>query len=209
MTPRALCRIPFLALVPLLVAAAPAHAQDTTDVQDLPPAGYGTLRQEDIAVHLQTATLQIKVLPLDERVIRLLSPDSYRALHGLVQLKAAAIADVDAQNGIGRPSLFVVTFFGLQERVPFSPEALTISSRQRFFRPVAILPLNPRWGEHQLAQRETLTAVYVFEEGIAVLEPFSVSYEGVQNSDWAQTLRTLDTERAAVIGRAAADSTRP
>ena len=65
--------------------AGAAAAQDTTAATPgLVPAGYGTLRQEDIAVRLTTGTFQLRVLPLDERIIRLLAPDSYAALHRLV-----------------------------------------------------------------------------------------------------------------------------
>jgi len=42
--------------------------------QDPVPAGYGTLRRDDIAVRLATGTIEVQVLPLDEQVIRLLAP---------------------------------------------------------------------------------------------------------------------------------------
>lgn len=39
------------------------------------PAGFGTLRQDDIALKSSPANgLQIRAIPLDERIIRLLSP---------------------------------------------------------------------------------------------------------------------------------------
>lgn len=194
-------------VVALAATVGSARAQSAADsARDLPPAGYGTLRQDDIAVLLSTPLVQIRVLPLDERVIRLLTNDSYNALHGLKELKRTPIATTAAQYGVTDPSLFVVTFFGLQPRAEFVPEDLTISSRNRFFRPIGIVPLSSRWGDRQLNQRETATAVYIFESGISVLESFTVTYEGASNSSWESVLRKLDAERAAVLARAGADS---
>src|SRR5690349_14744137 len=39
----------------------------------LPPAGFGTLRQDDISLRLDNSSLQIRATPLDESIIRLLS----------------------------------------------------------------------------------------------------------------------------------------
>ncbi len=182
-------------------AHTPALGQDTT-VAGLPPAGYGTLRQEDIAVRLRTATFQLRVLPLDERVIRLLAPDSYASLHKVQESMTKDIAEAAARAGVQAPTLVFVTFFGLQEQARFVPEDVTITSRNRFFRPVAILPITPRWSEQQLGQRETASAVYVYEDGIALFDPLAVSYGGVTSTEWERTLPTLDRERAAVLARA-------
>jgi len=198
---------PLMVLVAAAAGArAPAAAQDSaaTAARDVPPAGYGTLRQDDIALRLETVDLQIRALPLDERVIRLLSPDTYATLHGLTVLKRQAIAELVDAFGLTDPALFVVTFFGLRERARYIPEDFTITSRGRFFRPIGIIPLSPRWSEQQLGQRETALAVYVFEAGIEVLEPFIATYGGVDASGWERNLRTLDEERAAVLSRAAA-----
>ena len=45
--------------------------------QDTVPAGYGTLKRDDIVVRFATATVEIQCLPLDEPVIRLLAPDTW------------------------------------------------------------------------------------------------------------------------------------
>lgn len=187
-------------------AVTPLVAQDSalTLAEDIPPAGFGTLRQDDIALRLQAENIRVRVLPLDERVIRLLSPDSYRAMRGLKELKAAEIEESTRRYGLRGPTLFVVTFFGLRERATFTPEDVTITSRGRFFRPTAIIPLSPRWAEQQLAQRETAFAVYLYDGDIAVLEPFEITYAGVRARGWDRTLPVLDQERAAVIARAAA-----
>jgi hypothetical protein len=189
--------------MPLCLLAATARAQDTTTA-GLPPAGYGSLRQEDVAVRLRTATLQLRALPLDERVTRLLAPDSYASLHKLQESMASAVAEAAAQAGIHAPALFFVTFFGLQDQARFVPDDVTITSRNRFFRPVAILPITPRWSEQQLGQRETASAVYVYEDGIALFDPFTLSYGGTASTDWERTLPLLDRERAAVLARSGA-----
>lgn len=188
-------------LASLACARNPAVGQDTT-VAGLPPAGYGTLRQEDVAVRLRTSTFLLRVLPLDERVIRLLAPDSYASLHKLQETMAGSIAEAAARAGVHQPVVIFVTFFGLQDQARFVPEDVTITSRNRFFRPVAILPITPRWSEQQLSQRETASAVYAYDDGIALFDPFAVSYGGVTSTDWERTLPTLDRERAAVLARA-------
>jgi hypothetical protein len=172
------------------------------DTSDVPPAGYGTLRQEDVALRLRSGPLEIRVIPLDEHVIRLLAPDTYASLHRLRLDRMDAVAAAAQRYGLSAPTLFVVTFFGLQERTRFDPELLTITAQNRLFRPLEILPLSPLWSGRQLGQRETATAVYVFGDGIRVLDPFAVSYPDVTNRQWEQILRTLHRERASVLARA-------
>ncbi|MDH3495794.1 MAG: hypothetical protein OER21_03465 [Gemmatimonadota bacterium] len=172
---------------------------------DLPPVGYGTLKLDDIALLFETGDLRIRVLPLDERVIRLLAPDSYESLHGLKRLRAAEIDSAARSYGVADPSLFSVSFYGLRERAQFTPEELTVQSRGRFFRPFAYVPLSPRWGERQAALRESAVAVALYESGMALFEDeLLVSYQGVTTRAWGQIARVLNAERAAALSRAAA-----
>jgi hypothetical protein len=191
-----------------ILAAACAHAgqaQRPLQGGDLPPAGYGTLRQDDVAITLELGSVSAHVIPLDEWVIRLLAPDTYRSLHSLRQALADTVAAVARRYAIREPTLFLVTFFGRQERARFEPEILTITSQNRFFRPVEILPRSPQWSRRQLDQRETASAVYVFEDGIALREPLTVSYGTPSSDRWDQVLRVLDRERSRVLARAAAE----
>ena len=65
-------------------APTPANTGGSdTGASDLVPAGYGSLRQDDISVKVRLQTVLVRAIPLDESVIRLLSPDSYRALREL------------------------------------------------------------------------------------------------------------------------------
>jgi len=180
------------------VAAQPSPDQ-------VPPAGFGTLRLDDIAVLFETENLRIRVLPLDERVIRLLSPDSYASMSGLKRVKAAEVEDAARRYGLAEPALFSVSIYGLRERVPFSPEELTLQSRGRFFRPIGFVPLSPEWGERQLSQRGTAIAIALYEPGMALFEEdLTVSYQGAATRSWGAIAKVLERERSAVFARAAA-----
>jgi hypothetical protein len=201
--------VPLLAVLAACASAGPeglpppAAAQQPTD--PVPPAGFGTLRLDDIAVLFETGDLRIRVLPLDERVIRLLSPDSYESMAGLKRVKAGEVEETARRYGIAEPALFSVSVYGLRERVPFSPEELTLQSRGRFFRPIGFVPLSPEWGERQLSQRGTAVAIVLYEPGMALFEEdLTVSYQGTSTRSWGGVAKLLDRERAAVLARAAA-----
>jgi len=185
-----------------------AYPPTRLPAQDTLPAGYGTLKRDDIAVRLTTDNLQIQVLPLDEQVIRLLAPDTYRSLTDFVARQRAAIASLAAQAGVAHPSLVMVTFYGLVPQARFSPEDLNLASRGRLFRPVGIVPLSPRWSSNLLDAREQAVAIYLFDEGISFREDLTVSYQGLANDSWSRSIRSLDQERARVRARARA-GTRP
>src|SRR5213593_1256707 len=158
--------------------------------QDSLPAGYGTLRRDDI-----------QVLPLDEQVIRLLAPDTYRSLKDLSRTRQPAIDSLAGQAGVAHPTLVFVMFFGLVPQARFSPEDLNITSRGRLFRPVGMVPLSPRWNSYQLDAREQAVAIYLFDEGISFREDVTVSYQSLANGAWSRSLRALDRERARVLAR--------
>lgn len=209
---RDLCSAGVVATVFALTAALTACAQaqqDTSVTLDdaLPPAGYGTLRQESVALRLRTDQVQIQVVPLDERVIRLLAPDTYNSLHRLIHSKQADVEAAARRHGVRDPTLFLVTFFGLQPETRFTPEDLAVTSQNRLFRPLEILPLSPLWSGHQISQRETAMAIYLYGNGVRVLDPFVVEYVIIRNDSWEQILRVLDGERASVLARATADRT--
>src|SRR5438876_8426002 len=170
-------------------------------VQDTIPAGYGMLRRDDIVVRLATGAIEIQVLPLDEHVIRLLAPDTYRSLTQLVSSRAADIAAAAQRGGTEHGTLVMVTFLGIVPQARFNPDELTITSRGRLFRPIGIVPLSPTWSAFQLDARQQAAAIYLFEPGISVREQLTVSYQGL-SSDWSHAVRLLDQERARVKARA-------
>jgi len=181
------------------LAPAPLRAQAT----DLPPAGLGTLRQDAVSIRLTTDNLAVRALPLDERVIRLLSPDTYSALHQLYQSRAADVSA--AARGAGRDSAMalMVTFFGLQPQVTFNPDQLYISSQNNFYRPIAIIPLTPRWSEYRIDQRQQASAIYLFDASIPVLQPLTLFYGDLSSDAWETSISVLAGERARVLARAA------
>jgi hypothetical protein len=167
--------------------------------------GFGTLKVDDIALLFQTQDLRIRVLPLDERVLRLLAPDSYASLAGLKRIKAAEIDEVARRYGIIEPALFSISFYGLSQRAPFVPEELTLQSRGRFFRPVGFVPMSPGWGERWIAQRGSEIAIVLYEPGMSLFDDdLVVAYQGFTTGAWAAVAPALVRERAAVLSRAAA-----
>ena len=195
-------------LAALVLGCAQAQEQTspaTEQESDLPPAGYGTLRQEQVSIGLQSDALQIQVVPLDEGIIRLLAHDTYNSLHRLRESKAAEIEQAATRYGMREPQIFLVTFFGLQQEARFEPEDLRVMSQNRLFRPIHIVPISPTWSSRQLRQRETATAIYVYDDGVRIMDPIIVEYNITRSSRWEQILRIVDRERAAVRSRAAAE----
>jgi hypothetical protein len=186
------------ALLLLATLTTPLAAQDT-----LPP-GFGTLKRDDIVVRFATGTIEIQCLPLDEQVIRLLATDTYKSLTQLMQSRQDDITAAAARAGVVKPTLLLVTFYGLVPQARFNPEDLNISSRGRLFRPAGIVPLSPTWGSYQLDARQQAVAIYLFEDGITFRESMSVSYQGLTNESWGRALRLLDQERSRVRARAQA-----
>lgn len=185
-------------------AGAPPSANATQDSVNvnLIPAGFGSLRQDDIAIRVQLPAYMVKAIPLDESVIRVLSPDSYRALRDLLQSERTRIDAWAARSGGRPPVVFYVSFYGLEPEARFSPEEVVIRSSGRDYRPGEIIPLSSGFGEQRLRQRETQTALYLFDESVNIAQPLSVTVEGVEANTWGGTLRTIERERSLVRSRA-------
>ena len=176
--------------------------------QDTIPVGYGTLRRDDIVMRFSTGSVEIQVLPLDEQVIRLLAPDTYRSLVQLIQSRRLDISDAAQRGGTETPTLVMVTFLGVVSQARFNPEDLNITSRGRLFRPVGIVPLSPTWSSYQLEARQQAVGIYLFEPGISVREDMLVTYGGLASISWVRSLRLLDQERARVKARAQGEARR-
>ncbi len=166
------------------------------------PVGFGTLRQDDIAIRLELQGLIVRAIPLDENLIRLLTPDSYRALRELQESNKAEIAAVTRRTGGRSPDLWYVSFYGVQPDVHFSPMELMITSSGRDFRALEVLPLSSGFGEQRLKQRETQSAIYLFDEAIDLDQPLTVTFQDVRDDTWEQVLTRVERERALVRARA-------
>jgi hypothetical protein len=181
--------------------AAPSTTQGRT-TQELPPPGYGTLRQDDFTVPLNWSVVQIKVTPLDESVIRLAAPDTYQRLHGLVRSRAERIRQTAENEGLrGDPKVFLVSFFTRDYQVQFEPTSLQLQSQGIIFFPRGILPLTPDWGRQQLKQEETQSALYLFDPAIDLEVPFEVQYLEVRSFAWGAIIGRLQAERGRVVSR--------
>ena len=180
------------------------HPQPSVGPDDLPPVGFGTLGQNDIGISLATESFTVGAIPLNEGIIRLLAPDTYASMHRLLESRADEIAAIASRYGIRDPVVFLVSFYGREEEARFDPEALTITGQNRLFRPIGILPVSPAFDDRQLNQRETATAVYLYDSGIRLADPFILSYNGISSNEWERTLHILERERAAVETRVAA-----
>lgn len=194
---------PALAQLP---PAGQAAAADTLD-PNFVPAGFGSLRQDAIALKVAPSSgLQIRAIPMDERIIRLLSPDSYRALHGLINSKQQELEQVKQRNHLPSYSIWYVSFYGLEQgETRFSPQEFIISNTGRDFRPIDIIPLSGGFGEYRLRQRETQSALFVFDGQIDINQPTTAKMEGVSSAtDWARVLQDIERERSLVRSRAAA-----
>jgi hypothetical protein len=185
---------------PAAVQPAP-EAEDTTGRTSV-PVGYGALRQDDIAIRLTPLGLIVRAIPLDENVIRLLTPDSYRALRDLEESNRTSIDRITRRSGGRRPAVWYVSFYGLQPGARFSPMELVITSAGQDFRPIDVVPLTTGFGEQRLRQRETQSAVYLYPGEIDVDHPLVVTFQGERDATWEQTLQRIERERALVRARA-------
>lgn len=192
-----------MASVMFTLVAGCAHAQvpDSTAKPDsavtdtiLEPV-YGRLNQNDIAIRMRNDEIDLRFVPLDQRLTSLLSRDGAQALDRLVDHNRAAIDSAGRDAGVTEPGLALVTFYGLKDGVRFDPQLVTISARGRLLRPLAIVPLSPKFGGGQLDARESTMAIYLYEELLPVWDPFTVSYGALTSADWSQRLPTLDRER--------------
>lgn len=195
------CGAPQPSVVPAPVAA-PTPASDSS-ANALVPPGFGTLRQDDVALRLDVLSLQVRALPLEETVLRTLAPDSYRALRDLRESQREQLAPIARRSGISQFSLWYVSFFSVElGETRFSPMDLVITNVGRDFRPLAVLPLTPGFGQHRVRQRETHSAVYVFEGQLDANQPLVVTYETARNGDWSATLQRIERERVLIRSRA-------
>jgi hypothetical protein len=196
-----------LAVIALLVlACAPGHATaqgqgDGTGTSELPPPGYGSLKQSDLALRGNNDEIEVRFIPLDERVTRLLAWDAYSSLRQLVQSHRRQIDSVASYAGVSNPGLALVSFFGRRAAARYDPQVVTVQVRNRVFRPLGIVPFTPRFTSQQLDVRQQVSAIYLFEETMPVTDGFTVAYAGVISDDWSLKRTTLDRERARVAAR--------
>lgn len=196
---------PFISSVTVAQTSAVVREINRVDSLDLLPIGFGRLRQDDITLRFTLpGGLQIKAIPLDERIIRLLSPDSYKVMVQLKESKKRGVDSIAERTRAQRLSLWYVTFYGVEQgEARFSPQELIIQNVGRDFRPIDVLPFTSGFGENRLKQRETQSALYVFDGQLDINQPINARMEStVSSTDWQGVLQRVDQERAAVRSRA-------
>ena len=194
---------PIAAQVP---PAAVATVVDTLNV-NMVPAGFGSLRQDDVAIKISPpGGLQVRAVPMDEEIIRLLSPDSYRSLRELLASKSREVSAVKERFRLPSYSYWYVSFFTLEQgETRFSPSEFIINNVGRDFRPIDILALSTGFGENRLKQREVQSAILVFDGQLDINQPLTVQMQGSESlTKWTEVLRRIERERALVRSRAAA-----
>lgn len=212
------CAYAFASAVMMLSACATVPAsQDGTPPPAaasqnpaLVPAGFGTLRQDDIAIRLALpGGLQVRAAPLDEPFIRLLSPDSYRAMTELVNSKNLELERLKQRVRLPAYSLWVVNFFAQEQgETRFSPMEIVIRNVGRDFRPLDVFSLTPGFGEYRLRQRDTQSALFVFDGQVDPNQPLSMVVETVESAGWEAVLQRVERERALIRSRASAQQRR-
>jgi hypothetical protein len=170
------------------------------------PPGFGTLRQDQIAIRLQANGLTVSAVPLEESVIRTLAPDSYRSLRAYRESKKTAIEALRSRNGLASVQLWWITFFNVQQGdARFDAFDVLIHSVGQDFRPLDALPLTPGFGDGRVAQRGQQSAVYAFDPQIDLNQPLTFTSLGQQTTVWGDvTAPLIERERAAIWSRAAA-----
>jgi hypothetical protein len=186
----------------------PAPAPRDSTASGLVPSGFGTLWQEDISIVIEGNGFRASLLPLDEAVIRLLAPDSYRGLTSLLDSKRRQILQRAAARGIREPRVWQVRFFGNVPDARFVPTDITVTSGGREYRPIDVVAVSQGFSEQRLQPRETQTGLLVFEEGLDVSQAVVVAMGSARSTNWdwppnGEILKKLDTERASARARAA------
>jgi hypothetical protein len=185
----------------MLLTVPPGGARPAAAQALLPPGGYGTLTQDQLALRIRTSDIDVRFVPLDARVTRLLARDSWESLRSLVESRRRAIDSVATAAGISRPGLALVTYFGRRANARFDPQTLTVLVRGRELRPLGIVPFSGRFNSQQLEVREQVRGIYLYEEDLPVNDSFTISYAGQASDDWQGKQQLLDRERARVALR--------
>lgn len=169
------------------------------------PAGFGSLRRDDVSLKVQSLGLVVTVIPLEEAVIRTLSPDTYRSLHALRESKARQLDSIRTRMGLPAVQAWYIEFFNVQQgEARFDPLDFLVRSAGRDFRPLQFFALKAGFGEGRLAQRETRNAVYAFDPQVDLSQPLTVTIGTQENAAWADVLPRLELERSLIWSRAAA-----
>lgn len=181
-------------------APAAADTSSLTGYQPI-PVGYGRLGQDDISLRLAAGDLEIRFLPLDERDLRLLANDAYRAYHDLRESRRVQVDSVARRSGAATPGLALVTFFSAREGVRFEPQDLAINASGQQFRAVGVVPISANFSNQQLGNREQASAIFVFDAPLPLSQEFTLLYQVYQTDAWRDRLALITREKDRIATR--------
>lgn len=165
--------------------------------RDTIPIGFGSLKQDGVSLSIRTGALLVKVTPMNEAVIRLTAPDTWRRLHALKEAHKQEL-----NKSMGDQDYFLVSFFSYEPDVTFQPQDIQLSHQGRTLRSTAIVPITTGWGKQRLAQQESQTAIYAFDGPIDYEQDITLQYGMDSATNWSDIIRALQDERAKVKSRA-------
>jgi hypothetical protein len=188
------------------VLAPAAWAQEPPrPAADTIPAGFGSLRRDEVAVSVQVQGLTIRAIPLDEQVLRTLAPDTYRSLHALVASRGPALNGIRSRTGLAAVQAWHVAFFNAQQgEARYDPRGMQLRSAGRDFRPLDVIALVAGYDDGRLAQGRTADAIFVFDPAVQLGQPITVTLAGLATDAWTDVIPRLERERSTVWSRATA-----
>jgi len=191
-----------LALAAALLAPAIAGAQVSSDSlrTDGLPVDKGLLSLSNATINLTSGNLQIVFIPLDERLLRLITKDSYHSMERLLTQQQHAIDSITSERGISAPGVAFVSFNGLAPNTRFEPDQVALNYHGQQYRPVAWIPLSPTFSNQQLDPRQQVQALFIYRRDIPVRESFTLTYLAATSDDWGNRLQRFDTERLRIQG---------
>jgi hypothetical protein len=184
--------------VPAASGPAPQVGRDTVGL--IPPR-LGSLKQEAIALRFSLSAAVAQAHPLDESVIRVLAPDSYRTVRTILDSQRANIERRAREHQLRERQLWYVTFYALAPNAQFTSGDLTISQTGRDYRPVDVIPITGGFAQGRLDLGRAASAIYVYEDGLDVNQPLIATMGRQRNAEWEMVLRTIATETALIRSR--------
>jgi hypothetical protein len=178
-------------------ALDPPHADARAGVQTdaLPPAGSGSLRQEEISLEMRPQGLRVEVTPLAEEVVRLAAPDSYERL-----LRLRRMLGTDA--ALAGETALLVTVQALRDGVVFDPAALRFDRNGRPLAPTGLRPATGAASSGRLSAGETALVLVRLEGPFRLDDELRVEYGNARATGWRQHLPRFQDERRRMEGRA-------
>jgi hypothetical protein len=177
---------PMPEMAPAPLAASAAEHSPATDA--------GTLRSDQITVELWDGPLLLRLVPLDEQVLRLTAPDTRQRLRAVAEAQRARLAADHPRPG--DLALFLVTFQATDADRMFDPTALTLDVAGQRRWPLQVIALSPGWGQQRLQPRTPEVAVYAFDGPFSPFQPFIVRYGARASDRWRSVIPLLEAERA-------------